>query len=106
MHYIAAKDFALRVLLVGALLTIGSSGQASTRSPTIADWLCAGPAERAVMAGVLSLVAGQGLSEHDEDFFVRCIDEVAEDARAPDRTIGEVAAGCTMMAQLVFAEAE
>ena len=106
MHYIAVKDFALRVLLVGALLTIGNSGQASTRSPTIADWLCAGPTERAVMAGVLSLVAGQGLSEHDEDFFVRCIDEVAEDVRAVDRTIGEVAAGCTMMAQLVFAEAE
>lgn len=95
------------VVAVAALhLSLCNPVQAFTTSDTIADWLHAATEDRLRIASILVLTAGQGHSEQDGNFFVRCIDEVANDSSASDRRIREVAAGCTYMAQLPLADAE
>jgi hypothetical protein len=87
-------------------LSLSNPVHAFTMYDTLADWLYAGQDERARITSVLVLTAGQGRNELDDNFFARCIDQVANDLGAPDRRIGDVAAGCTYMAQPVLSDAE
>src|SRR5262245_11473059 len=97
----------LRAAIVVLCLGVSDAGWTSMWSPgTIADWLCAGEGERLRIASMLTVVAGQGVAAHDEDFFARCIDDLAFDLRSSGRNLQEVAAGCTYMARQVFAETE
>ena len=72
-------------------LIVIHSGQAFARFNTIADWLCAGQHDRARITDILVLTAGQGWSNHDDNFFAHCLDQVASDLRASERNLGEVA---------------
>ena len=92
------------VLAMGLLLGSGHFGQAFHYSDTIADWLCAGEGERAAIVSTLSLTVGQGWDDRDEKFFAGCIAEVASDSRAHGRRLGDIAAGCMLMAQVVLPE--
>ena len=97
----------LRAALAVLCLSVSEIGWTAPWSPgTIADWLCAGENERLRIASTLAVVAGHGTAEHDEQFFTRCIDELASDVRSSDRRLGEVAAGCTYMTRMVFAETD
>ena len=95
-----------KLLMAGALLSASDPGQAFTRFSTIADWLCAGDSERATIVSTLTLVAGQGIAEHNEDFFARCIDEVSLNAHDLERTLSEVATGCTFVSRTTFADVD
>jgi len=96
----------LSVLVLVVLLGYCQSRQALHARDTIADWLCAGEDERAVVADTLSVIAGQGLPDRDEKFFTDCVADVASNSRAYDRRIGDVAAGCMLTAQAVLLEQE
>jgi hypothetical protein len=91
-------------LIAASYLSLSSAAQGFTPSGAIADWLCAGADERMRVTSILVLTAGQG--ERDDEFFTRCLDQVAADVSASERTIREVAAGCTYMARLTISDSE
>jgi hypothetical protein len=97
----------MRKAVAGVLLLIATGSHALALSPfsTVADWACAGEAERLVVARVLVHIAGHERPEMKDSFFLTCIDEAAIGPDTFDgATVSTVATGCVLSVLTVFSE--
>jgi hypothetical protein len=93
--------------VASALMLLGASSSALALSPfsTVADWACAGEADRLVVARILVHIAGHERPEMKDAFFLTCIDEAAIGPDTFDgATVSTVATGCVLSVLTVFSE--
>src|SRR5437870_6840132 len=63
----------------------------------LSAWVDAPDSERLVVARALTLVASQGLSNFNEEFFESCIDFASTQSALRSKKIGEIGSMCVAM---------
>jgi hypothetical protein len=84
-------------LLVSACLVSATSCHALSLQDKLSAWADASDVERVELSRVLVLVASQGLSQFNEDFFQSCIDFASRQTTLQPKKIGEIGAMCVAM---------
>jgi hypothetical protein len=84
-------------ILMSALLASATPSHALSIQDRLSAWSVASDAERLQVSRVLALVASQGLSRFDEDFFQSCIDFASTQSTLQPKKIGEIGAMCVAM---------
>jgi hypothetical protein len=83
--------------IVSACLVSATPSHALSLQDSLSAWPDASDAERQKVSRVLTLVASQGLSRFDEEFFESCIDFASTQSTLQSKKIGEVGAMCVSM---------
>jgi hypothetical protein len=84
-------------ILMSVCLTSATSSHALSLQDRLSAWSGASDDERLEVSRVLSVVASQGLSRFDEDFFQSCIDFASTQSTLQPKKIGEIGAMCVAM---------
>src|SRR5262249_61105953 len=89
----------LRILIACAavLAPLNSATAALRLTDPVAAWRHASLDERLTIANSLAFVAGQGWESTNEEFFERCLDDVADEPFLLDRRIRDVAHACVLI---------
>jgi hypothetical protein len=80
-----------------ACLVSATPSHALSLQDSLSAWTDASDAERQKVSRVLTLVASQGLSRFDEEFFESCIDFASTQSTLQSKKIGEIGAMCVAM---------
>jgi hypothetical protein len=83
--------------LISAWLASATASHALSIQDTLSAWPDASDAERLQVSRVLAVVASQGLSHLNEDFFQSCIDFASTQSTLQPKKIGEIGAMCVAM---------
>jgi hypothetical protein len=84
------------LVLISACLSATSSHALSLQD-RLGAWAVASDAERLEVSRVLALVASQGLSQFNEEFFQSCIGFASTQSTLQPKKIGEIGAMCVLM---------
>jgi hypothetical protein len=84
-------------ILMSVCLTSATSSHALSLQDRLSAWSGASDDERLEVSRVLSVVASQGLSRFNEDFFQSCIDFASTQSTLQPKKIGEIGAMCVAM---------
>ena len=84
-------------IVVSAYLVSGTSSHALSLQDKLSAWEDASLAERLEVSRVLAVVASQGLSQFNEDFFQSCIDFASRQSTLQPKKIGEIGTMCVAM---------
>jgi len=84
-------------IVVAACLLSATPSHALSLQDRLSAWADASDAERQKVSRVLTLVASQGLSHFNEEFFASCIDFASSQSALQSKKIGEVGAMCVTM---------
>jgi hypothetical protein len=96
------------ILFCSAVLLLGvntPSHSLSLNDP-VSNWPCVAEGEREDVASLLVTLAGQGRPKLDEEFFEKCIADVASEPNLYARRIRDAADGCAYNSTFVFAESD
>jgi hypothetical protein len=74
-----------------------TSSHALSLQDKLSAWADASDAERLEVSRVLSLIASQGLSQFNEDFFQSCIDFASRQSTLQPKKIAEIGTMCVTM---------
>ncbi len=85
------------LILVSACLATATSSHALSLQDRLSAWADASDDERLEVSRVLALVASQGLSHLNEEFFQSCIDFASTQSTLQPKKIGEIGAMCVVM---------
>jgi len=85
------------LILVSACLVSATSSHALSLQDRLGAWVDASDAERLEVSRVLALVASQGLSQFNEEFFQSCIEFASTQSTLQPKKIGEIGAMCVVM---------
>ena len=88
-------NFVVPVLL--AACVSGTPTYALSLQDSLSAWTDAPDSERLVVARALTLVASQGLSNFNEEFFESCIDFASTQSALRSKKIGEIGSMCVAM---------
>src|SRR5215213_7995168 len=96
----------LHKFLLGVVLVSAIAIPVRALSPfnIIGDWPCVAYDERLTVASMLAVVAGRGRAELNEEFFVRCIDDLAYNSDLLKKRISDAANGCVIMNTLPYTD--
>jgi hypothetical protein len=83
--------------VLSACLVTATTSHALSLQDKLSAWPGASNDERLEVSRVLSVVASQGLSQFNEDFFQSCIDFASTQSTLQPRKIGEIGAMCVAM---------
>jgi len=81
-------------IFVSACLVSTTSSHALSPQDKLSAWADASDAERLEVSLVLSLVASQGLSQFNEEFFQSCIDFASRQSTLQPKKIAEIGTMC------------
>jgi hypothetical protein len=98
---LALMRVSFAILFLGV---ITPSNSLSLNDP-VSSWPCV-TEERENVVNFLVTLAGQGRPELDEEFFEKCIADIALEPNLYAERIRDVADGCAYMSTLVFAESD
>jgi len=84
-------------LILAVCLAASTPGYALSLQDKLTAWADASDDERLVVARALTLMASQGLSQLDAEFFEGCIDFASKQTSLQSKRIGEVGAMCVAM---------
>jgi hypothetical protein len=84
-------------IVVSAYLVYGTSSHALSLQDKLSAWGDASFAERLEVSRVLAVVASQGLSQFNEDFFQSCMDFASRQSTLQPKKIGEIGTMCVAM---------
>jgi hypothetical protein len=84
-------------ILIFACLVCATPSHALSLQDSLSAWPDASDAERQKVSRVLTLVASQGLSHFNEEFFESCIDFASSQSTLQSKKIGEIGAMCVAM---------
>ena len=84
-------------IVVSAYLLSGTSSHALSLQDKLSAWGDASESERLEVSRVLAVVASQGLSQFNEDFFQSCIDFASRQLTLQPKKIGEIGTMCVAM---------
>jgi hypothetical protein len=90
------KKWNFVLILISACLAT-TSGPAVSLQDRLGAWVDASDAERLEVSRVLALVASQGLSQFNEEFFQSCIEFASTQSTLQPKKIGEIGAMCVVM---------
>jgi hypothetical protein len=85
------------LILISACLVCATPSHALSLQDRLSAWADASDAERQQVSRVLTLVASQGLSHFNEEFFESCIDFASSQSTLQSKKIGEIGAMCVVM---------
>jgi hypothetical protein len=87
-----------RILIICAavLATLNPASATLRLTDPVVEWRHASLDERLTVANLLAFVAGQEWGTTDEEFFERCLDNVADEPRLGDKRIRDVANACVL----------
>ncbi len=88
-------NFVVPVLLAACVSSTPS--YALSLQDSLSAWPDAPDSERLVVARALTLVASQGLSHFDEEYFESCIDFASRQSALHSKKIGEIGSMCVAM---------
>jgi hypothetical protein len=91
------KNWNFFAILVSACFASAASCHALSLQDRLSAWPSASDDERLEVSRVLSVVASQGLSQFNEDFFQSCIDFASTQSTLQPKKIGEIGAMCVVM---------
>jgi hypothetical protein len=91
------KKWNFFAILMSACLASATSSEALSLQDKLSAWPYASDDERLEVSRVLSVVASQGLSQFNEDFFQSCIDFASTQSTLQLKKIGEIGAMCVAM---------
>ena len=91
------KKWNFFAILMSACLASAASSHALSLQDKLSAWPGASDDERLEVSRVLSVVASQGLSQFDEEFFQNCIDFASMQSTLQPKKIGEIGAMCVAM---------
>ena len=96
------------ILVCSAVLSLGvnTPSRSLSLNDPVSSWPCVAEGEREDVASFLVTLAGQGRPELDEEFFEKCIADVALEPNLYARRIRDAADGCVYNSTLVFAESD
>ena len=84
-------------ILMSACLASITSSHALSLQDKLSAWPGASEDERLEVSRVLSVVASQGLSQFNEEFFQNCIEFASMQSTLQPKKIGEIGAMCVSM---------
>ena len=106
----SVRLYAVRALILACsailLLGVNTPSHSLSLNDPVSGWPCVMEGEREDVASFLVTLAGQGRPELDEDFFEKCIADVAIEPNLYALRIRDAADGCAYMSTLVFAESD
>jgi hypothetical protein len=85
------------IAIFAACLVSATPGNALSIQDRLSAWADATDAERLQVSRVLALVASQGLSQFNEDFFQSCMDFASRQSTLQPKKIGEIGTMCVGM---------
>jgi len=91
------KKWNFFAILMSAFVASATSSHALSLQDRLSAWPDASDDERLEVSRVLSVVASQGLSQFDEEFFQNCIDFASMQSTLQPKKIGEIGSMCVAM---------
>src|SRR5262249_832933 len=93
-------------VICATVVTLSTAMATLRLTDPVEEWHHASLDERLTVASALVIVAGQGREDTTEEFFGRCLDDIADEPLLAGKQISDVANACLLMRSYFLTDAE